>query len=54
MPIPAVFPPEALVDDRQTLMLEPLDRLFTAGVVVVTGNVTQDCGQSASGKALEG
>ena len=34
-------------------MLEPLDRLFTAGVVVVTGNVAlddlaPDCGQPAS------
>ncbi len=57
---PPVFPPEAFVDDRQALSLEPLDCLFPARVVVVTGDLSplDDFagyrGQSARGKAREG
>ena len=34
-----VFPPEALVDDRQTLRPEPVHCLVTARAIVVTGRV---------------
>jgi hypothetical protein len=56
---PSVIAPEALVDDRQVLSLEPSGCLFTAGIVVVAGNIplhdlTADGGQSPRGKALKG
>ena len=53
---PPVLPPEVLVGDHQALSPQPPGRLFTARVVVVTGNVPLGDlapyrGQSARGKA---
>jgi hypothetical protein len=56
---PTVFPSEALVDDRQPLLPEPVHCLVTARVIVVTGrvrfgNLALNRGQPACGKAREG
>ena len=39
---PPIFPVEALVDNRQPLLPEPLHYLLTARVVVVAGHVSLD------------
>ncbi len=56
---PPVFPPEALLDDRQPLLSEPVHCLVTTREIVVTGRVSLDKlaphgGQPACAKALEG
>ena len=56
---PPVSPPEALIDDRQTLLPEPVHCLVTTRAIVVTGRIPLDKlaphrGQPACRKALEG
>ena len=47
---PPVFPPEALVGDRQPLLPEPARCLVTARAIVVTGHVR--LGKLAAHRAL--
>ena len=56
---PPVFPPDALLDDRQPLLPEPVHCLVTTREIVVTGRVPLDKlaphrGQPACAKALKG